>query len=167
MWLLSRLESFENFLVKIQKAFLVVVCVAMIIINIGQIAGRYLFFYSLPWSEQVSVVLFLLIVFMSQSLATRTDGEIRIDFLHNHPDFRRKLFIVSDIICLITLIILFASSIYLINHALRFRQVISSVQWQYAYVYCMIPVGFFLIFLSRLVVMLKRCYGTNFESALE
>jgi C4-dicarboxylate transporter DctQ subunit len=132
-------------------------CVLITAINIAQITGRYLFFYSIPWSEQLSVVIFILIIFFGQNLATRSDNEIRIDVIPvTNASVYRIMLIVSDLACLVTLVLLFASSILLVQNAMRFSQVISSLHLPYLYVFCVIPLGFFLIFASRFGVLARR-----------
>ena len=155
--LLSCCDKVGGLVHKCQTAFLTLLCVAITAINIAQIAGRYVFFYSLPWSEPLSVLLFLMIVFLGQNLVTRKDGEIRIEaFLH-----KRLQLIVSDLVCLVTVGALLVSSFYLIRHAARFPQIIPSLDLPYYYVFWMMPIGFFLIFLSRACVLLKRLAGLD------
>ena len=78
---LAFFEKIDGFIFRIQKWVLIFLCVAITVINIAQVTGRYVFFYSIPWSEQLSVVLFLFIIFLGQNLATKSDNEIRIDIL--------------------------------------------------------------------------------------
>ena len=150
----------------VQRWLLIILCVAITAVNIAQIAGRYLFFYSLPWSEQLSVILFIMIIFLGQNLATKGDGEIRIEvFLFCKPATQRIFLVVSDLLCLFSAAALFVSSIMLVMHASEFPQVISSLQLPYFYVFSIMPVGFFMIFFSRLGVMLRRFYPLPAEAA--
>ncbi len=159
----SSAETFKNLgcaLYKIQKYTLIVLCILVTAINISQIMGRYLFFYSIPWSEQVSVILFVFIIFLGQSLATMKDNEIRID-VFVVPGYRVGdiLLILSDVICLIVLVFLFLSATGLVGNALRFPQVVSSINLPYYYVFAVIPFGFCLIFITRLLVLIGRVRG--------
>lgn len=156
----SSAETIQNFgcvLYKIQKYTLIILCILVTAINISQIIGRYLFFYSIPWSEQVSVILFVFIIFLGQSLATMKDNEIRID-VFVVPGYRVGdiLLIISDIICLIVLFFLFFSATGLVGNALRFPQVVSSINLPYCFVFSVIPFGFCLIFVTRLLVLVRR-----------
>ncbi len=163
MKLLAWLEKIDAAIYKAQKWLLVLLCIAITAINIAQITGRYVFFASIPWSEQLSVVLFLLIIFLGQNLATKADGEIRVDLFAHMPALRRRFLLVADALCLFTVAVFFVSSIYLVIHASQFRQVISSMQLPYVYVFCMMPLGFGLIFLARLTVLLKRWLQRDIE----
>jgi TRAP-type C4-dicarboxylate transport system permease small subunit len=131
---------------------LMILCTVITVINIVQVAGRYLFFYSIPWSETLSIVLFLMIVFLGQSIVTGKDGEIRIELFLN----KKLQLIASDVICIATVCFLFISSCYLISHAAKFPQIIPSLYLPYYYVFWMMPVGFGLIIFSRICVLLKR-----------
>ena len=166
----SSAETFQNLgcaLYKIQKYTLIVLCILVTAINISQIMGRYLFFYSIPWSEQVSVILFVFIIFLGQSLATMKDNEIRIDVFvvpgYRVGDF---LLILSDVICLIVLVFLFFSATGLVGNALRFPQVVSSINLPYYFVFAVIPFGFFLIFITRLLVLVGRIRGLSGRNAM-
>ncbi|MDR1828227.1 MAG: TRAP transporter small permease [Methylobacteriaceae bacterium] len=139
-----------------QKTILILLCIAITAINIAQVAGRYLFFYSIPWSEQLSVVLFIVLIFCGQNLVTKQDGEVRIEVFGFNKRLEKKLLIGADILCLLTVAVLFVSSILFVRHASRFPQVISSLQLPYFYVFSFMSVGFFLIFFSRLAVLLRR-----------
>ncbi|WP_319496042.1 TRAP transporter small permease [uncultured Cohaesibacter sp.] len=165
----SSAETFKKLgcaLYEIQKYTLIVLCILVTAINISQIMGRYLFFYSIPWSEQVSVILFVFIIFIGQSLATMKDNEIRIDVFvvpgHRVGD---TLLILSDLICLIVLAVLFFSAIGLVGNALRFPQVVSSINLPYYVVFAVIPFGFFLIFVTRLLVLVRRIWGLSGNAA--
>jgi len=150
--LIQYCDKFGHIIYFCQKLLLMILCVVVTVINIFQVAGRYLFFYSIPWSENLSVVLFLMIVFLGQSMVTGKDGEIRIEL------FLSKKFqlVASDVICIVTVCFLFISSCYLIGHAARFPQIIPSLYLPYYYVFWMMPIGFALILFSRICVLLKR-----------
>lgn len=162
--LLAWFDRVDGTVYLFQKVVLIVLCIAITVINIAQIAGRYIFFYSIPWSEPLSVLLFLAIIFFGQNLATKKDGEIRVEFYLN----KRFQLMFSDIVCLIVVGLLFASSLYLLGHAARFKQIIPALYLPYYYVFWMMPVGFGLILFSRLHVLLKRIAGkTAASDALE
>lgn len=161
------LRDFGTLLYKAQKFTLIFLCILVTAINISQIMGRYLFFYSIPWSEQVSVILFMFIIFLGQSLATMKDNEIRIDLIL-FPNTRAgtALLVLADIICLVVLVFLFFSAIGLVQNALRFPQVVSSINLPYYFVFAVIPFGFFLVFATRLMVLVKRLQGAFGSDAI-
>jgi TRAP-type C4-dicarboxylate transport system permease small subunit len=131
---------------------LIILCVTITVINIIQITGRFVFFYSVPWAEPLSIILFLTIIFLGQSIVTNKDGEIRIELFLN----KKAQLIVSDVFCIATVGFLFVSSCYLISHAARFPQIIPSLYLPYYYVFWIMPIGFILILFSRICVLLKR-----------
>lgn len=153
---LEHCKRADDIFTRVQKAVLIVLCIAITAINISQVAGRYLFSYSIPWSEQLSVVLFIFVIFFGQNLVTKQDGEIRIEIFGFNKKIEKKALILADLICLTTVAILFVSSVRLVLHASRFPQVISSLQLPYFYVFSSMCLGFFLIFVFRLAVFIRR-----------
>jgi TRAP-type C4-dicarboxylate transport system permease small subunit len=129
---------------------------AITMINNAQVAGRYVFHYSLPWSEQLSIVLFIFIVMLGGNLSIKKDDEIKIDLRFANRSKQKVLHIVRDIISLITLTVLFISSVLLVHHALMFPQVISSMQLNYYYVFMVMTLGFGLMIFDKILILAGR-----------
>jgi TRAP-type C4-dicarboxylate transport system permease small subunit len=154
--LISYLRKIEHSIFSIQKVILLLIIFTLVLVNNAQVAGRYLFNFSLPWSEQLSVVLFIFIMVLGGNLAIKADDEIKIDLRFTDPEKQKTLSIVRDIISLAVLIILLCSSIFLILHSLKFRQIISSMQLPYSVVFIVMAVGFAIMIFDKFLVLAGR-----------
>lgn len=155
--LLKSLHALSNAMFSVQKIVLLALVLAMVVINIAQIAGRYLFNFSIPWSEETSVVLFIVIIMLGGNIAVRNDSEIRIAFLSfKSAKANAILGLVIDIVSLITIALFTISAAMLVEHAFKFRQVISSLQLSYAYVFLVLPIGFTMIGLDKIVKIVEK-----------
>lgn len=151
------MERISSRIYSLQKMILLILVSAITLINIAQITGRYVFHFSLPWSEQVSVLLFIIIIMLGGSIAVRTDSEIKIAFFNFKSVIAQHLLaILVDVVSFVTVIFFVYSSVSFFQHALKFKQVISSVQISYAYVFIFLPIGFILIGLEKLFNIIRK-----------
>lgn len=137
--------------------FVVLALVAIItVINVAQIIGRYAFFYSLPWSEELSIYIFFWLIMLGGVYCVRDDVELRIDVLNpKNPKTARALKIVQESLSLFIIAVFFLSSLMHVRHAMNFRQLSSSMQFSMAFVYMIIPVGFLLMALEKALVLTR------------
>lgn len=79
---------------KIQDVLNGILSVLMIIV-LGliflQVLVRYVFSYSIPWSEELSRFLFIYVIFLSLNITIREKLPIRIDFLDNALKGKAKM----------------------------------------------------------------------------
>jgi len=151
------LSKISDTLYKIQFILLEVTVAVLVIINALQVAGRYFFRYSLPGSEQLSLVLFLVLIMLGGSLAMRTDTEIKITLVHlKNERVNVIMAAVMDFVSLITIVLLLISSMLLTRQALQLKQVISSMNLNYAYVYSIVVLGFLMMGFEKLINLLKH-----------
>lgn len=151
------LSKISDTLYKVQFILLEVTVAVLVIINALQVAGRYFFRYSLPWSEQLSLVLFLVLIMLGGSLAMRTDTEIKITLVHlKNERVNVIMAAVMDFVSLITIVLLLISSMLLTRQALQLKQVISSMNLNYAYVYSIVVLGFLMMGFEKLINLLKH-----------
>lgn len=151
------LSKISDALYKVQFVLLEIGVLVLVAVNALQVAGRYFFRYSLPWSEQLSLVLFLALIMLGGSLAMRTDTEIKITLVHFKNE-RVNLITsaVMDSLSLITIILLIMSSTLLTKQALQLKQVISSMNLDYTYVYSIVVLGFAVMGFEKLINLLKH-----------
>lgn len=151
------LSKISDTLYKVQFILLEVTVAVLVIINALQVAGRYFFRYSLPWSEQLSLVLFLVLIMLGGSLAMRTDTEIKITLVHlKNERVNVIMAAVMDFVSLIIIVLLLISSMLLTRQALQLKQVISSMNLNYAYVYSIVVLGFLMMGFEKLINLLKH-----------
>lgn len=130
----------------------------MIAIIFLQVITRYVFFYSLPWSEELSRYLFVWMIFLGGNLAVRDNLQIRIDVLDHyvHGNGKKILRIFQHLCSFIIAMILIYSSFKMVKNG--FRQTSPAMQIPMALVYLGIPVGtaFTCIeFLCKIVMIIK------------
>lgn len=168
--LVSALTKVDGALFAVQKVLILAGVAAMVAINGAQVFCRYVLHGSLAWSEQVSVLLFFILIMLGANLAVKSDTETKIDIL----SFRREkinvaLHAVTDLICIVVLVVFLASSGALLGQASRFPQYLSSIRLNYFYIYLWLPVGFALVLLDKILNLLKRicvlCGGMTTQEA--
>ena len=109
--LVSALARVDGLLFAVQKVLILAGVAAMVAINGAQVFCRYVLHGSLAWSEQVSVLLFFILIMLGANLAVKSDTETKIDIL----SFRREkinvaLHAVTDLICIVVLAVFLALS---------------------------------------------------------
>lgn len=153
------IERISSGLFELQKIVLLLLVSVITVVNIAQITGRYVFHFSLPWSEQVSVLLFIIIIMLGASISVRTDTEIKIAFFQfKNPVIQTGFSILADIISLVTIGFFVYSSVEFFQHSLRFKQLISSIQVSYSYVFIFLPIGFALIGIEKVFNIVRKIF---------
>lgn len=144
------LECLSAGIQKILQGLLIVISLMLLFINIAQIAGRNLFFYSLPWSEQLSTCLFIWSIFLGFHLVIKEDAELKIEALHfKNEKSQLILDILRDVISLFVIVVFFISSLSFLQNSLRFPQKMSSMSINMYVVYSIMPISFFLMALQK------------------
>ena len=155
--LLSVLQKVDNCIYAVQKAILLLGVVAMIVINGAQVFCRYVIHSSLFWSEQISILLFFILIMLGANLAVKTDSETKIDVLKfKNPKAYAALSLVTNLICVIALVVFLASSRALLQQASQFPQYLSSIHLNYFYIYLWLPIGFSLVLFDKIINILKN-----------
>jgi TRAP-type transport system small permease protein len=130
------------------SAFIGLFLVLVIVIIFVQVLLRYVFFYSLEWSEELCRYLFVWTIFLGACLSIRDNSQIRIDFIDNIVKGKGKkllLFFQYTISLIIVAVILFASLSFV---QLGMRSTSAAMQIPMYLVYAIIPIGMGLIALE-------------------
>lgn len=144
---------------RINIVLLVALVAALTVINIAQITGRFVFFYSLPWSEETSIYIFIWLIFLGGGIGIRDDVELRLEIIQPaNPATAARLRLVQDLVSAVIMAILLVSSVMFLRNALRFRQLSSSLQISMAYIYVVIPVGYALMLLEKITGIVKNLF---------
>ena len=151
------LEKINSITLLIEKWLLIAMVVFMVSINFIQAVSRYIFHYSIPWSEQTSVVLFMFMILIGGNLAIKEDSEIKIEiikFKNQRSNTRFRL--ISDVISLLTLGLLFVSAIFLTIQGRTVPQSLSAIPLSYWQLYMVMVIGFGLMFIEKLTNVVKK-----------
>ncbi len=143
-------------------AFALAVLLAVILL---QTFTRYVIFYSLPWSEELSRYLYVLLILLGINIGVSNDGFVRIDLIDYFisDGAKRTLGAVRDCISL------FVSGVFLYSTLGMIRvgafQKSPAMQIRMRYVYMVLFAGFALCVLAALLKLLGRLAAPAPDSA--
>lgn len=156
------LDSISDTLFLGQKVILAILATVIVVVNVSGVFARYIFHSGISWSQEVSIAIFMTMIFLGANIAMKTDSEIRIDLVKiNSPKGQLIFSTVIDIICLALLGFLFVSSVASVINAIHKPQMLSTVKISYTVIYSVMPVGFFLMFFDKMTTMLRRIYDKD------
>ena len=111
------MESFRNIFNKVQcfSKHLIAVCmVVMMTVIFVQTMTRYVVFYSIPWSEELSRYLYVTLTLMGVNLAVTSKQLVRIDIIDNFVK-GNTLNIIRCALAFVITVIFFYSSFGMID----------------------------------------------------
>ncbi|WHH57983.1 TRAP transporter small permease subunit [Petroclostridium sp. X23] len=154
---LSYLEKVNSITFLLERWLLIIAVVAMVGINFVQVLCRYVFTYSIPWSEQSSVVLFMMMILIGGNLAMKEDGEIKIEIVKFRDAKKDNILrLIVDIIALVVLMLLLISAVLITQQAYKRPQVLSALPLKYYHLYGMMIIGFTLMVIQKLTNIIKK-----------
>lgn len=132
------------------------VLVVMMAIILLQTFTRYVIFYSLPWSEELSRYLFLLVIMFGINIGISQGLMVRIDMIDNFLSrhMLKKLSFARDLTCLISTCFFLYSTLDMI--AIGRYQVSPAMRIPMSYLYIMMFIGFLLMIISMLLGIIER-----------
>ncbi len=155
--MLKTLIKISYYIQKFIEYFLLFIGTLLTLVNLAQIAGRSLFFYSLPWSEQLSTWLFVWIIFLGYHLVLIRDSELSIDAIHfSNRKKQLCLEIVRDLLSLVMIGVFLLSSIQFMDNAIRFPQRLSSMPVMMYVIYAIMPFSFLVMLFQKFLNMAVR-----------
>lgn len=130
---LDHLEEYFGFASLISASLLVFV----------QVVLRYVFNYSLYWSEEVARYLIIWFIFIGGSIAVREKAHAAVDIvgMYLSPVFKRLLSILASVIAIIFFIFLIISGIQTVHNVIVFSNVTPALGIPMYIPYLSIPVG--------------------------
>ena len=134
-------------------AFALAVLLAVILL---QTFTRYVIFYSLPWSEELSRYLYVLLILLGINIGVSTDGFVRIDLIDYFVSdaVKKVLGVVRDVVTL------FVSGVFLYSTLGMIRvgafQKSPAMQIRMRYIYMVLFAGFALCVLSAFLKLVGR-----------
>lgn len=114
------MEALRSIFGKIQTVARTIIAICMIImmtVILMQTLTRYLVFYSLPWSEEVSRYLYVTLTLLGLNLAMTARQLVRIDIIDHYlsKDGAKKLELVRCVLTVIITVMFFYSSFGMID----------------------------------------------------
>ncbi|WP_176431427.1 TRAP transporter small permease [Anaerovirgula multivorans] len=133
-----------NFYEKVQNGIHTLITILlglMMVVILLQTITRYVFFYSLPWSEELSRYLFVWMIMLGVNLGIRDDMQVRIDIIDRVFTGWGKTVITvfQHLVSLVVSGVFFYSSFNFLS--IGARQLSPAMQIPMIYIYICIPVG--------------------------
>ncbi len=134
-----------------------------IVIIFIQVVTRYVFFYSLPWSEELTRYLFIWFVYLSLSVTVRDNLSIRIDLLDQLLKGKAKkvVHLIVDILSFAIVVVFIYSSFKLFQ--MGFRSKTPAMRIPFYVIYAVMPVGYFLTAVELFIRIVNRIKGKEAE----
>jgi len=121
-------------------AFLLAVIVLIVFSNV---LSRYLFNASLAWSDEISRMMFIWLVFLGAIIAYVNNEHLGLDiFIKFFPKKTTQVFIlVADIVVFISLTVVLKGGIDMTVDSFESGWISSAVPIQYGYIYLVVPIS--------------------------
>lgn len=156
--MVTNLERLSKISTKIIEKILIVLGLILVFVNFIQIIGRCVFFYSLPWSEELSVWIFVVLIFLSLGLIVKDRSEVSIELISlkkTMPRYFQEL--IQHFISLFGIAMLFLSTVFLTKNAFQFNQTTPTLEISYALTYSLMAIGFFLALFEKIILIIHTC----------
>ncbi|MDP2573730.1 TRAP transporter small permease [Vibrio penaeicida] len=158
-----------SFLDNIEEYISTILFIALIVLCFLQILFRFVFNFSLSWTEELSRYVFIALVYFAASLAIVRGAHVRVEVIDGFVTGKRKK-VLDSIIDLS-----FAAFMVWIGYfgleisvdAISIEQTTPALEWQAGWVYAIVPFTFYLMALRLLQRVYRRITGNlNHEYAL-
>jgi len=138
-----------------------ILLIIMIALIFAQVLTRYVFDYSIPWSEELTRYLFVWMIFLSLNITIRDNLPIRIDIVDQFLSEKNKrmLDVFVRMLSIITFVV-FTYSAYMFT----LRGVLSTspaLGLPLYLAYVAMPIGFILSIVATIYLLLGKCRGTQ------
>lgn len=149
------LQFYKRFQKAVEGVIGLTLVLIMVVIFV-QTFTRYVVFYSLPWSEELSRYLFVFMIMLGINIGISKDMMVRIDLIDNFLPAKAKYYfgLVRDIVSLIAACYLFYSTIGMIKIGAFQKSPAMNIPMNI--MYSIMFVGFLLAVFSVAVKIIER-----------
>ncbi|MGY0398971.1 MAG: TRAP transporter small permease [Ostreibacterium sp.] len=150
----SLLNNFEEYICAILFISLIILCFL-------QVLFRFVFNFSLSWTEELSRYVFIALVYFSASLATIRGVHIRVEIIDIFVKGKTKKILdsVIDLSFAVFMLLIGYFGLKISVDALAIKQTTPALEWLSGWVYAIIPFTFYLIALRLLQRIYQRIIG--------
>lgn len=129
---------------------------SLIILCFLQILFRFVFNFSLSWTEELSRYVFIALVYISASLAVMRGAHVRVEVIDNYIKGANKRILdtIIDLSFAIFMIYIGYYGIEITIETLDVEQTTPALGWSSGWVYAVVPFSFYLIALR----LIQRAY---------
>jgi len=148
---------------RVESVLLAAGVLLMALNTVANVVGRFVFQYSLFFSEELNRILIILITFAGISYAARQGRHIRMSAIYDAlPPPARKAFMV--LIAGVTALAMFALCYFSIGYITKVAtsgRVLPSLQLPVYWIFLWVPVGFFMTGLQYALTAVKNLTGKD------
>ncbi|MCA8881442.1 MAG: TRAP transporter small permease [Rhodobacteraceae bacterium] len=148
----------DGTIARIEAVMLAMGVLLMALNTIANVVGRFLFRYSLFFTEEVNRILIVLITFAGISYAARHGRHIRMSALYDtFPPALRKVMMIF--IALVTAVFMFGLCWYSIGYILTLKgqgRVLPAMQIPVWWIYVWVPIGFLMTGIQYTLTAVKN-----------
>lgn len=150
-----------SFLDNIEEYISTVLFISLIMLCFLQILFRFVFNFSLSWTEELSRYVFIALVYFSASLAIIRGAHVRVEVIDNYVKGIKKKILDSIIDFSFALFMAWLGfyGMELSIDALNIEQTTPALGWDVGWVYAIIPFTFYLMSLRLLQRIYLRVTG--------
>jgi C4-dicarboxylate transporter DctQ subunit len=132
--------TIDNF----EKGFGSILLAVMVTLIFVQVFSRFVFNHSIPWSEELSRFIFLVLVYFTMSFAAKEGQHIRVDdHIKKLPkSIKNALLIFSDIIWIVFNIVVIIDGFKLVEKMNQYPLYSAVLGWNLKYLFLFIPICF-------------------------
>lgn len=152
------LGTIDAFISRLESIMLATGVLLMAINTIANVVGRFIFQYSLFFSEELNRILIILITFAGISYAARHGRHIRMSAVYDAlPASTRKALMI--LIALVTAAAMFALCYFSIGYIVKVAnsgRVLPALQIPVFWIFLWVPIGFFMTGLQYVLTAIKN-----------
>ncbi|SJZ66170.1 TRAP transporter small permease [Consotaella salsifontis] len=153
---------------KIEETLSVLLFLALVVLCFMQVLFRFFLNFSLSWTEELANYDFILLIYVSCSLAILRGAHVRVEIIDALVTGVAK-YVLDQILDLIWTIFIFAVGYYgigIMRDAFLVEKTTPALDWPYGAVYAIVPATFFLMTVRLLQRMVQRhrAWVTNHEN---
>lgn len=141
------------------EAILMVVFFSLMILLVTlQVILRFVFETGFSWGEEVARILFVWMSFSSFGYLTRGSRHVRVGFFRElfTDQVQKVILIFCDILFLVFSIGGLRAMVQLCSDALRFRDMLTAVPWNYNVLYLAGMLGFFMMLVRNIQILVWK-----------
>jgi TRAP-type C4-dicarboxylate transport system permease small subunit len=143
------MKLFLKLLDRLNEAAAILMLVTTIVVIFLAILSRYVFRNPIPWTEEVGRFTFIWLVFLGISIAERKHTHFKITFfiLKAPEHIQKGVWIFSEIIILLALLLLFKEGIQFTR--MGSRAISAVMELRLNFIYAALPLAVFLTVINR------------------
>ncbi|MBN2859939.1 MAG: TRAP transporter small permease [Sphaerochaetaceae bacterium] len=163
---MKRFTAINTYIEKILMAFCLLLLLAMVVSTSLQVISRYLFPYSISWTEEMSRRMMSWLLFLASPIAYRKGAQVGVDLFVNALSTTWKKYIhiiVHSLIAVFSVVMMQQGWIFAFKSA---KQISSAINISMRTVYLVIPFSGFIILLFAIEYVGNAITGIEPEKEL-